>query len=405
MLNAKRNIIILIFICLLFGAFGSFALADRPLEVSYPDIPNTIRPTTIKTLLTDYIKYIFNFAIGISGLIAFGSLVYGGVRYVASAGSPEALNDARSQMVAGILGLVVLLASYLILTTVNPQLVIFAPNVSVNWGIIIYKDSECSSDSKDITKDARDFGGDFNNVASMRFRASSGSLDVNIYPDTDYGGDPNRFSSDNQDCQLISGKSVKFIWKLPGVYLVNTHGQEKFLPASTATLESGFNDQIRDIKFNNSSGVDFGVILHENQSWKGECKVFRSNAQNIDFGGRTSSATVFTQSNQNVGDGVTFYEDDTSGGRNFGTYQNGNFPSIQSIPNIVDGSNDAVTSLRIQGNYIAVLFDNEDFGGTCQVFTESNANLRDDPIGRCRCGPFGWGCIDCLSSFIIISTR
>ncbi|MFC1789439.1 hypothetical protein ACFLYY_00505 [Patescibacteria group bacterium] len=121
----KKIFLLPLVIFLIFGTV-SFISAQRDLEVDYPDMPGGITPTTVEgTKLPDYVKYIFNFAIGISGLLAVGVIVFGGARYTASAGNPTTTSDAKEQIIAGIAGLIILLSSWLILTTINPQLVIF----------------------------------------------------------------------------------------------------------------------------------------------------------------------------------------------------------------------------------------------------------------------------------------
>ncbi len=112
---------------LLFLFLGATFLiyAQKPLEVTYPQIPGATPPKTTTTALPDYIRYIFQLSLFIGALITFGSLIYGGVRYLTSAGSPSAQKDAQSQISAGILGLIILFAAYLILNTTSPQLVAF----------------------------------------------------------------------------------------------------------------------------------------------------------------------------------------------------------------------------------------------------------------------------------------
>jgi len=118
----KDKLFFLILLLFLFlGA--SFILAQRPLEITYPQIPGATTPTTTKTTLPDYIMYIFQFSLYLGALIAFGSFIYGGVRYLTSAGSPSRIKDAKSRISAGILGLFILISAYLILNTINPQLV------------------------------------------------------------------------------------------------------------------------------------------------------------------------------------------------------------------------------------------------------------------------------------------
>lgn len=74
--------------------------------------------------LPEYIKYVFNVSIGIGGLIAFLALIYGGILYLTSVGDPERIRKARSQILAAFSGLLILLSSYLILTIIDPRLVI-----------------------------------------------------------------------------------------------------------------------------------------------------------------------------------------------------------------------------------------------------------------------------------------
>lgn len=96
----------------------------RPLEVEYPEISG-LKPETVEFGIADYAKYIFNFIIVICGIIAFGSLVWAGVRYLISTGKPEELKKAKKQIKYAFLGILILLFSYLILTTINPRLVLF----------------------------------------------------------------------------------------------------------------------------------------------------------------------------------------------------------------------------------------------------------------------------------------
>jgi len=110
----------------LFGTLAFVLAEERELEVQYPTVPGAITPTTVEgTQLPDYVKYIFNFAIIIAGAVAFGVITWGGIRWLTSAGDPSKLKDAKDQIFAAFLGLIILLSSYLILTTINPQLVIF----------------------------------------------------------------------------------------------------------------------------------------------------------------------------------------------------------------------------------------------------------------------------------------
>ena len=125
MLKTKKSKILVLFLLLFLFLGASFVFAQKSLEVTYPKIPGALTPITTKTALPDYIRYIFQLSLFVGALIAFGSFIYGGVRYLISGGSPSAQKDAQSQMSAGILGLIILISAYLILNTINPQLVAF----------------------------------------------------------------------------------------------------------------------------------------------------------------------------------------------------------------------------------------------------------------------------------------
>jgi len=124
----KKNRFLLLFLLLLFLLLGaSFVLAqDKGLEVEqYPTVPGAEVPTSVKTPLSDYAKYVLNLLLSLAGLVIFGALVYGGFRYLTASGKPTKLGTAKKQVLAAFLGLVIILSSYLILNTINPQLIVF----------------------------------------------------------------------------------------------------------------------------------------------------------------------------------------------------------------------------------------------------------------------------------------
>ena len=95
----------------------------QPLEIQYPKLPGA--ELSQKPFLPDFIKYLYTFSVLAAGFLAVGSSVYGGFRYIASGGSPTAQGEARAQITGGILGSLVILGAYILLSTINPQLTIF----------------------------------------------------------------------------------------------------------------------------------------------------------------------------------------------------------------------------------------------------------------------------------------
>lgn len=82
--------------------------------------------------LSDFLKYIYYFFLTIGGIATFAMLVWGGFRWLTSAGNPAGIGEAKDTIFSAIIGLVLLLGSYLILSTINPDLVIVTlPTISI----------------------------------------------------------------------------------------------------------------------------------------------------------------------------------------------------------------------------------------------------------------------------------
>lgn len=70
-----------------------------------------------------YIARLYQFGLMIAGLAAFGAIVFGALKYILSAGNIANQQDARDQITQAIIGLALLLGAYIILYTINPELV------------------------------------------------------------------------------------------------------------------------------------------------------------------------------------------------------------------------------------------------------------------------------------------
>lgn len=77
------------------------------------------------TSIGEYIKAIYNYAIGVVGIIAAVVLMWGGIRWMTAGGSAEKVKEAQSWISASLTGLVLALLSYMLLATINPALVKF----------------------------------------------------------------------------------------------------------------------------------------------------------------------------------------------------------------------------------------------------------------------------------------
>ncbi|MBL7053205.1 MAG: hypothetical protein ISS02_00885 [Candidatus Portnoybacteria bacterium] len=121
----KSFIIILLIFCSLFAIH--FALAGYKLEVGLPSVSEGT-----KVGLVQYINYLYLFGLSLVGMAALISLVIGGFMYMLS-DTVTTTDKAKEYISGAIYGLILALAAYLILNTINPDL--------VNWSIILPESS------------------------------------------------------------------------------------------------------------------------------------------------------------------------------------------------------------------------------------------------------------------------
>ena len=118
----NKNLLKILLAILLFMPLFTFAALD--LGYQYPPVPGPELTISTDSSLGDVIKYFAAWAIIIGAIIAFLSLIYAGILYLASTGKPEAMSQAKKRIFNSFLGLAILLGSYLILITLNPQLIV-----------------------------------------------------------------------------------------------------------------------------------------------------------------------------------------------------------------------------------------------------------------------------------------
>jgi hypothetical protein len=83
------------------------------------NLPGTSPTNTIPGMVMNF----YNFALIIAGMLAFGAIVYGGIKYAIGKGNPSSESEGRSWITAALLGLLLLAGAYIVLYTVNPEIV------------------------------------------------------------------------------------------------------------------------------------------------------------------------------------------------------------------------------------------------------------------------------------------
>jgi hypothetical protein len=105
------------------GCFAFFALAFA-LETAWPDSPMKTKVDD-ETNLGEFIKYLYEWGIALGGVATFIAFVIAGFQYITSIGNPQTMKDAIDRIKSAMFGLVLLLSAYVLLETINPELISF----------------------------------------------------------------------------------------------------------------------------------------------------------------------------------------------------------------------------------------------------------------------------------------
>ena len=131
-----------------------------------------------------------------------------------SAGNPSAMSDANSQIFASLIGLIVILGSWLLLTTINPQLIVINPELEES-GLVVGETPGvylCAGENCQLFNSSQSFvGGEWNDkVTSIKF---SNTDDVKygavLHQDKNYRGGCSVCLSDN--CDFSNAKDISSV--------------------------------------------------------------------------------------------------------------------------------------------------------------------------------------------------
>jgi hypothetical protein len=421
---AKKTTLILIIFLFLF-IFAKFGLAQCPpglemidgkcvrsFEIKYPRIAGY--ELTVKEGLPGYVKYIFTAAIGLIGFVIFGVLIYNGLRYLVSAGNPEQMADARTGILYAFLGGVVLLCSFLIFETINPQLKILKlPSIELLEQVVIPGVYICNYQ---VDKNAL-------REALSKYIEKSGKE------------------------QIEGAKELREIIK-KGCPRINASGNLQNFKVSKDNTIFFVPTIFIDPKTRARTPIyEYGIILHQKENFGGKCdyypkednnKIYHQidgfSAKDLNF--HAYSVTLFQKpSVEPAGDGVTLY---SCFNYNRDVDESGQCDGIVAIEKSFrpDPDNDIIKiskdklevstntlenntrsiSFSPRGSYLALLYDDPDPNKVkkCTCLYHNHPNLYDllPKTGHCRKGWFGgfldfftgnWGdCKPLLGSMIVI---
>ena len=123
----KKIFLILIIFTISFSFFVQSTLAvtqeREPFEYKLMvPLPTPDGTATSTSGIVNYLMILYYFLFGIAGVMAMGSIVYSGFQWITSGSNHSNISQAKARISNSILGLIILLSSYVILQTINPNL-------------------------------------------------------------------------------------------------------------------------------------------------------------------------------------------------------------------------------------------------------------------------------------------
>ena len=333
-MNKKLFIISSILVISFLLLFSGFTFAQKETELSYPEIRGETITTT--TTIPGFVRYVFNFSIIIAIIVVIGVLIWGGFLYLTSTGNPNRLKEAKTWIFNSVLGLIILLGSYLILYTLNPQLTILKMEpLPLTWGVVLLNDTASSTlrgitDLSDLTRELAnqialgnakqvigsisDFEAKFGtyNVSTSEFEKfnpvglfilpekrgndyfPNDHTKVIVYSEKDFKGEKKEYSQEKgrcgvQLCRLENFDTTSPPLSLliketgPGIYLYadDEYTEEFYTRNSISDFRTKrfnakpLNDNAKWIAIKNKRGItDYMAILHEDINYQGQCRIF-----------------------------------------------------------------------------------------------------------------------------------
>ena len=320
-LNKLKFLFFLLLALFLYFSVSSFVFANnagkRGLEIKYPPL-NGIEITT-STTISEYAVYFFSLFLIIAAVIAFVVLTYGGIRYLLSFNNPGAMKDAKTWIFSGIAGLFIMLCSYLILSTINPEIV--APSIQDIEPISgIY----LINDQGEEYYVANSKNGISFNASSIEFISDKDQLlSVFVCSEKTFNGEISEEKKNNGGSYSVSNvKSIYFLWHDPGVYLYTKTGEGTpppplFLQTSADEIK-GYDNRIKSIMIKDlEDGFSYLAILFSEVNFEGEHGIGVAisekdfNISNVTGDGISSIdvSNVVPINQSSSGGSVTFYDD------------------------------------------------------------------------------------------------
>lgn len=431
--NKKRNKYLLFLSPLVVFLFLGVGCASA-LEVKYPAIPGLPSLSGNNPGISEYIGYFFGLGVYLAGVLSLISFVIGAIGLINP--DPEAHGAAKDRIKGAILGLVLTLASFLIIQTINPNLTNPITPLSSLGGVFLTNGSGEQQPCPEESIDTSTLPTGFNTIQYV-CSDTGPTLLVWMYPNANFTGNGagydgitvKRVTCNNSTG--ISGKSFKTAFESPGVYycLGGCSGDlcsgymSNAITDSQSDVGSPFSKNIKSIRIVNyiddydpALDIYYGAVFHKEVGLEngGGCGRPITLDRGTDEGCKPvnteASAVDIFKLNYDPGasgDGVSFYSEPYGWdvGANAGYLEISDDEITTPYSEFYAESDDAVTgmpfhydgvnrsdqyqtecytvkncpgSIRIKGSYLVELYDEN--STYCQTFTQDVPNLKAQPF-------------------------
>lgn len=385
------------------------------IEVPLPGLGNN--PT-----LSSYIIYFFTWGISIAGFLALVSFAIGAVGLIISGDNPELASSSKDRMKGAVLGLVLTLASFIIIKTINPTLT--APTVTALPavpGVFLTNGSQqkpCPEESADTSTLPTGF-----NTIQYTCSGTGPVLLVWMYPNKNFSGNNGGYGGVNVqrvNCNSqigVGGGSFQMEFETPGIYYYLGSGCSGYgsdaITGSQDNIEDPFNGNLNSIRIvdDPTNNLYYGALFHKESGLTngGDCAlpiVNQAGCLNLAHPDYTSAVDIFKY-NDNPGasgDGVTFFSNpygwNTGANAGFlnipdnGIYSPFSWDTSKMIYNYTNVNQpneyqlscrtfqDCPGSIKIKGTYLLALYSGASANtpSYCQTFTQDVPNLKAQPF-------------------------
>jgi len=86
-------------------------------------VGTTVGKNSVSTLLPRYIQILYNYGLSVVSILAAIMLMVGGLLWLTSGGDSGKISQAKNTIAGSVIGLIILFSAYIILNTINPELI------------------------------------------------------------------------------------------------------------------------------------------------------------------------------------------------------------------------------------------------------------------------------------------